>query len=98
MFVWVQMDHSALRYIALSPRAKDMAENMYRALWSWLICVIVTVAVSMVTKPKPVSELGGLVYGATQIPSEGKLPLIHRPVFWAGVVAAIFIAVNIIFW
>ena len=27
----------------LSPNAKDMAENMYRALWSWIICVIVTV-------------------------------------------------------
>jgi solute:Na+ symporter, SSS family len=98
MFVWVQMDHSALRYIALSPNAKDMAENMYRALWSWLICVVVTVVVSMVTKPKPASELGGLVYGATQIPSEGKLPLIHRPIFWAGIVAVIFIVLNIIFW
>ena len=27
---------SALAYIALSPHAKDMAENMYRALWSSL--------------------------------------------------------------
>ena len=26
----------ALRYVALSPHAKDMAENMYRALWSWI--------------------------------------------------------------
>ena len=31
--------------------AKDMAENMYRALWSWVICVIVTVAV--VLSPRP---------------------------------------------
>ena len=38
--------------IALSPHAKDMAENMYRALWSWLICVIVTVVVSLLTKPQ----------------------------------------------
>ncbi|MBV9765927.1 MAG: sodium:solute symporter family protein [Acidobacteriaceae bacterium] len=98
MFVWVQLNPAALRYIAISPRAKDMAENMYRALWSWLICVIVTVLVSMVTKPKPVSELSGLVYGATEIPSEGNLPLIHRPVFWASIVAVIFVIVNVIFW
>ncbi len=98
MFLWVHVDPTALRYIAFSPNAKDMAENMYRALWSWLICVVVTVAVSMVTKPKPESELGGLVYGATQIPSEGNLPLIHRPIFWAGVVTVIFIILNIIFW
>src|SRR3954466_1498415 len=28
MFVWVQLDHSALRYIAFSTNARDMAENM----------------------------------------------------------------------
>src|SRR5207248_7815354 len=71
MWLWVKLDPTALRYIALSPRAKDMAENMYRARWSWLACVIVTVAVSYATRPKPESELHGLVYGATKIPSEG---------------------------
>jgi solute:Na+ symporter, SSS family len=98
MWLWVKLDPSALRYIALSPKAKDMAENMYRALWAWIICVVVTVVVSYATRPKPVSELHGLVYGATEIPSEGNLPLIHRPMFWAGVVLAIFIVLNIIFW
>ena len=60
MWAWVKVDPSALRYIALSPCAKDMAENMYRALWSWVICVIVTVMVSMVTRPKPEKRTGGL--------------------------------------
>src|SRR3954469_14353556 len=83
MFIWVQMDHSALRYIAFSTDARDMAENMYRALWSWLICVIVTVIVSMATRPKPDSELVGLVYGATEIPSDQGVPLMKRPIFWA---------------
>jgi len=98
MFVWVKGDPSALRYIALSPHAKDMAENMYRALWSWIICVVVTVVVSLATKPKPESQLAGLVYGATEIPSEGNLPLIQRPLFWAAVVIVIFFVLNIIFW
>src|SRR3954447_18440097 len=98
MFVWVQLDHSALRYIAFSTNARDMAENMYRALWSWLICVIVTVVISMATRPKPDSELVGLVYGATEIPSEVGVPLIHRPIFWAVVVSLVFVILNIIFW
>ncbi len=34
LWAWVKIDPSALRYVALSPDAKDMAENMYRALWS----------------------------------------------------------------
>jgi SSS family solute:Na+ symporter len=98
MWAWVKFDPTALRYVALSANAKDMAENMYRALWSWIICVVVTVVVSMATKPKPDSELVGLVYGATEIPSEAEVPLYHKPVFWAVVVTIVFIALNIIFW
>ena len=98
MWAWVKLDPTALRYVALSPHAKDMAENMFRALWSWILCVIVTVVVSLLTKPKPESELTNLVYGCTVIPSEGNLPVWQRPIFWAGMVAAAFLALNIIFW
>ena len=98
MWAWVKVDPSALRYVALSTNAKDMAENMYRALWSCLVCVAVTVAVSYMTKPKPDSELNGLVYGATVIPHEAEVPIYLKPVFWAAVVATIFVILNIIFW
>jgi SSS family solute:Na+ symporter len=98
MWAWVKIDPTALRYVALSPHAKDMAENMFRALWSWILCLIVTVVVSLLTKPKPEAELTNLVYGCTVIPSEGDLPVWQRPVFWAGIVAVVFIALNIIFW
>jgi SSS family solute:Na+ symporter len=98
MWAWVKLDPSALRYVALSSNARDMAENMYRALWSWIVCVIVTVVVSLVTRPKPEAELVGLVYGATDIPSEGELPIYQRPMFWAAVVATVFVILNIIFW
>ncbi len=98
MWAWVKLDPAALAYIAISPHAKDMAENMYRALWSWIICSVVTVIVSLMTKPKPDSELVGLVYGQTAIPSQGNLPLVQRPLFWVGVVGVVFVALNIIFW
>ena len=98
MWAWVKIDPAALSYVALSSHAKDMAENMYRALWSWLVCVIVTVAVSMVTKPKPVNELNGLVMGVTQIPSEGQVSLWQRPAFWAVTVSVVFVIFNVIFW
>jgi SSS family solute:Na+ symporter len=98
MWAWVKMDPSALRYIALSPHARDMAENMYRALWSWIICVAVTVVVSSMTKPLPESALRGLVYGCTEVPHERDMPLWQRPVFWACVVGAVFLLLQIIFW
>ena len=98
MWAWVKVDPSALRYVALSPYARDMAENMYRALWSCLLCVVVTVVVSLFTAPKLASELKGLVYGETEIPSEGELAFYQRPVFWAGAVAVVFVVLNILFW
>jgi len=98
MWAWVRLDPRALSIIAGSPDAKAMAEDMYRALWSWLICVAVTVLVSLATRPKPEAELVGLVRGCTEIPSEGHLPLVKRPIFWAGVVFAAFLVLQIIFW
>jgi SSS family solute:Na+ symporter len=88
----------ALSVIALSPDAQPMAENLFRALWSWLICVGVTVIVSLVTKPKTDAELNGLVYGATVLPDDGATSLFQKPIFWAGIVAVVFLALNIIFF
>jgi SSS family solute:Na+ symporter len=98
MWAIVKIDHNMLAYIALSADAKDMAENMYRALWSWLICVTVTLVVTMFTKPKPIEELKGLVYGATELPSEGHLPLWHRPIFWGVLSLVLFVILQYIFW
>jgi SSS family solute:Na+ symporter len=98
MWTWVKVDPSALRYVALSPHAKGLAQDMFQALWSFLVCVVVTVAVSYVTKPKPDAELAGLVMGLTEIPSIGDLPFYEKPLFWASVVAAVFVVLNIIFW
>jgi SSS family solute:Na+ symporter len=98
MWAWVKLDPSALRFVALSSNAHDMAENMYRGLWSWIACVVVTVVVSLMTKPKPESELAGLVYGVTAIPSEEQVAIYKRPAFWAVGVAIVFVALNIIFW
>jgi SSS family solute:Na+ symporter len=98
MWAWVTANPSALRYIALSEHAKAMAENMYRGLWSFIVCVLVTFVVSLYTKPKSESELVGLVRGCTDIPSERDIPLIKRPIFWAAAVAIVFVVLNIIFW
>jgi SSS family solute:Na+ symporter len=98
MFTLVKFRPSYLAYIALSPNAKDMAENLYRALWSLLICVFVTVIVSLFTTPKPAAELTGLVYGQTMFPDERGMPIYKRPIFWACGVAIFFAVLQWIFW
>ena len=74
LWAWVNFDPSALSYVALSPDAKDMAENMYRALWSVSVRRSSVFVVSMFSKPRPVAELDGLVYGATPLPTEEPVP------------------------
>ena len=72
---------------------------MYRALWSWLICVAVTVAVSLMTKPLPEKQLEGLVYGCTRDSHRKRhVPWVQRPAFWAIVIAVVFVVLNIVFW
>ena len=98
MFTLVELDPSKVALVALSPLAKPLAVDMWRALWSGIICVVVTVVVSLLTKPKTDAQLVGLVYGATELPSEGHLPLVKRPIFWAGILLAIFLVLQWIFW
>jgi solute:Na+ symporter, SSS family len=98
MFVWVHYQPSALRYVAINPQAAPMAQDLYRALWSWLICVGVTVVVSLMGKQMPDAELAGLVYGVTPIPHDGAQTLWQKPMFWAVIVITVFFILNIIFF
>jgi SSS family solute:Na+ symporter len=98
LWVWVVKDPSAFRYVALSPDAKEMSENLYRALWAWLVCAGVTVVVSLTTRPRPVSELEGLVMGVSALPTAEPCRWYQQPLFWGGVVAAVFVAFNIMLW
>ncbi|HET7750921.1 MAG TPA: sodium:solute symporter family protein [Terriglobales bacterium] len=98
MWAWVKWDPNALRYVALSPHARFMAEDMYRALWSWVVCVAVTVIVSYLTKPRSPAELTGLVYGVTPLPAEAQVAFYKRPAFLAVVVGLVFVVFNIMVW
>jgi hypothetical protein len=89
-------DHTV--HVARSRKAKPMAVNMYSGWWSLVVCIVVTVLVSLVTKPKPDSELKNLVYGLTPLPDEGPCPWYQRPALWAALVTAALVAVNVIFW
>jgi SSS family solute:Na+ symporter len=83
---------------ALSSQAKALAQDMYQALWSCVTCVVVTVLVTMVTKPRPDSELVGLVYSLTPLAREDRAPLLQRPVFWGVVAVVVLVILQIIFW
>jgi SSS family solute:Na+ symporter len=77
---------------AMSHYAKGLAQDMYQALWSCVTCIVVTVLVTLVTRPKPDAELVGLVYSLTPLAKEEHASFLHRPLFW-GIVALVLLAV-----
>jgi SSS family solute:Na+ symporter len=98
LFMWVKLVPSALASVALSPDAKPMAENVFRALWAFVFTAVIIIVVSLLTKPKPVAELEGLVYGATVLPKEEPVPFYKNVWLWATLAVCIFAALNILFW
>jgi SSS family solute:Na+ symporter len=98
LWAWVYVNPAALRYVALSPDAKTMAEDMYRALWSVITSVLVTFVVSLFTKPKSLAELDGVVYGATKLPIEEPVPFYKNEWAWTALAIVLFLGLNIYFW
>ena len=75
-----------------------MAQNFWIAIFAWSTCFIVTLTVSLATRPKPDTELHGLVYGLTDLPSDAHEPWHRRPAVLALIVGVALVALNVIFW
>jgi SSS family solute:Na+ symporter len=75
----------------------SMAQNFWIAMFAFATCFVVTILVSLLTAPKPVSELHNLVYGVTDIPHE-EVVWYKRPTPLAIIVIVALIILNLIFW
>jgi len=76
----------------------EMAQNFWTAIYAWTTCFLVTILVSLMTKPRPEAELRGLVYSLTERPNEEHLPWYKRPATLGVIVLAMTVMLNIIFW
>ncbi|MDY0393551.1 hypothetical protein RWE15_02745 [Virgibacillus halophilus] len=76
-----------------------MAEgNFSRALWAWIVTMAITILVSLFTKPKPDSELKGLVRSVSEKISYKNLPWYKRPGYLSIISIIIMVIINIYFW
>ena len=75
-----------------------MAQNFWIAIFAWTTCFVVTILVSLMTRPKAENELTNLVYGLTHIPQQEGLSWYQRPGPLAVAVAVLLIGLNLIFW
>ncbi len=67
---------------------------------AFVVDILVSVAVSLVTRPKAESELDGLVYARTarRDPELESLPWYQQPTKLAGVALALVVVLNVAFW
>ncbi|HEX9234389.1 MAG TPA: sodium:solute symporter family protein [Candidatus Acidoferrum sp.] len=98
IFSAMKFDHRWVGVFALSPHAQGLAQDMYQSLWSCTTCVVVTLLVTLITKPRPDAELKGLVYSLTEVAQEERVGILQRPIFWGGVALAGLVVLQIIFW
>jgi SSS family solute:Na+ symporter len=76
----------------------EMAQNFWTAIYAWTTCFLVTILVSLATRPRPEAELRGLVYSLTERPSDDARAWYQRPPALAGVLLAGLVALNIVFF
>ena len=98
IFTLMKLDHRWVGVFALSPEAKGLAQDMYQALWSCVTCVMVTVLVTLVTKPRPEEELRGLVYSLTDVAHEEHASWWRRPLFWGMVSLGVLLFLQLLVW
>mgnify|MGYP001773238635 CR=1 FL=1 len=78
--------------------ASEMAANFYQAWWAWLADFLITIIVSLFTKPKSEKELAGLVYGLTEKNISKHNKLFEKPELWGAITLLLALILNIIFW
>ena len=76
----------------------SMAQTFWIAIFAWSACFVVTILVSLATKPKADAELHNLVYGLTEIPHEHGVSWYRRPGPLAVLVGALCVALNFVFF
>jgi SSS family solute:Na+ symporter len=82
----------------LTTYPSTMAQNFWIAIFAWSTCFVVTILVSLATRPKADDELRGLVYGLTDIPHDPNEPWYRRPGPLALAVGAGAVVLNVLFW
>jgi SSS family solute:Na+ symporter len=76
----------------------DMAQTFWTAIWAFTTCFVVTILVSMVTRPRPEDELKGLVYSLTPRPKDTAVRWIDRPAVFAGFILVFMLLLNLVFF
>lgn len=72
--IFAAIAHNFAVHFHLLQYGSEMTANFYGAIYGWSVCMLATIAISIFTERKPVSELQGVTY-RTQAGSKGRVPV-----------------------
>jgi SSS family solute:Na+ symporter len=76
----------------------EMAQNFWTAIYAWTACFVVTIVVSLATRPPDERALAGLVYSLTPRPADDSRWWYQRPAVLAAAVLVVTVGLNVMFW
>ena len=76
----------------------DMAQTFWTAITAWTTCMVVTIIISLMTRPRPDEELRGLVYALTPRQTDAEHSFWRRPVTLGVIVLIMTLALNFVFF
>ncbi|HKV50298.1 MAG TPA: sodium:solute symporter family protein [Gemmatimonadaceae bacterium] len=76
----------------------ELAQTFWTAIVAWVTCFVVTIVVSLATRPRAEDELRGLVYSLTHKPRGDELAWYARPWVLAVIVLVLTAALNLAFF
>jgi SSS family solute:Na+ symporter len=74
-----------------------MSQNFTLAIAAWTTCFVVTIVVSLLTRPKADDEMRGLVYSLTERLKGTGLKWYAKPAVLAMIVLAATLVLNVVF-
>jgi SSS family solute:Na+ symporter len=75
----------------------EMAQNFWTAIYAWTTCFVVTILVSLMSRPREEKELAGLVYSLTPRTTEEHVAWYLRPAALGAGVLILAAVLNLIF-
>ncbi|MBM3801393.1 MAG: sodium/solute symporter [Acidimicrobiia bacterium] len=90
--------HYLLYRSSILPYRTEMAANIYIMIVGWTLGLAVTIVLSLVTTPRPESELVDLVHSLSTSREERPLHWFQAPVFWAAMLLGMLAVLAYLFW
>src|SRR5689334_14197455 len=82
----------------LTTYPSELAQTFWTAIVAFVTCFVVTIVVSVVTRPREEGELRGLVYSLTPRPKDDVRRWTQRPIVLATVVLVLTLGLNLVFF